>query len=108
MKGSLFISAMFFTALLIMGCDGNYGPMGGGRWNHMMNYGYGYGYGGIFMWLLFIIVIGVVVYFIIQSTKAKTSGGPLQKIPLDILKGRYAKGEITKEEYERIKKDLEG
>jgi len=27
---------------------------------------------------------------------------------LDILKRRYAKGEIAREEYERMKKDLEG
>ena len=28
--------------------------------------------------------------------------------PVDLLKRRYAKGEITKEEYEQMKKDLEG
>lgn len=28
--------------------------------------------------------------------------------PLDTLKSRYAKGEITKEEYEQMKKDIEG
>ena len=105
MKRSLYVVAVFITALLMMGCDGNYGHMGGGGWNHMMNYGYGYG--GIFMWILLIIVIGVVVYFIIQSTKAKTSGEPLKETPLDILKGRYAKREIAKEEFERMKKDLE-
>jgi len=27
--------------------------------------------------------------------------------PLQILKGRYAKGEITKEDFEKMKKDLE-
>ena len=106
MKRSLYVVAVFITALLMMGCDGNYGHMGGGGWNHMMNYGYSSGYGGIFMGILFIIVIGVVVYFVIQSTRAKTSGGPLQETPLDILKKRYAKGEISSEEYERMKKDL--
>ena len=106
MNRSLYITAAFITTLLMMGCDGNYGHMGGGGWNHMMNSGYGYGYGGIFMGILIIIVIGVVVYFIIQSTRAKTSGGPLQETPLDILKKRYAKGEISKEEYERMKNDL--
>ena len=106
MKRSLCIVAAFITTLLMMGCDGNYGHMGGGGWNHMMNSGYGYGYGGIFMGILFIIVIGVVVYFIIQSTRAKASGGSLQETPLDILKKRYAKGEISKEEYERMKNDL--
>jgi putative membrane protein len=100
------MAAAFIPALLMVGCNGNYGPMGGG-WNHMMNYGYGSGYGGMFMWILLIIVIGVVVYFIVQSTKAKTSGGPLQETHLDILKRRYAKGEITKEEYDRLKRDLE-
>ncbi len=34
------------------------------------------------------------------------STGP--ETALDILKKRYAKGEITKEEFEQMKKDLEG
>jgi putative membrane protein len=103
MKRFLHLTAALISALLIMSCGGNYGPMGG--WDHMMNYGYGSG--GMFMWLLLIIVIGVVVYIVIQNTKAKTSGGPLQETPLDILKRRYAKGKITKGEYDRLKRDLE-
>jgi uncharacterized membrane protein len=109
-----------------LGCyngDGSFGMMSpflGGRgygnggdyynrgWFHMpMMYGYGsYGmmgpYGGIFMWLLFLIVLGVVVYFVVRLLKpAGTS-----ESPLDILKKRYAGGEITKDEYEQKKKDL--
>lgn len=103
---SLVLAAASISALLITGCNEYYGPMRGG-WNHMMNYGYGCGFGGMFMWILFVIIIGVVVYFILQNTKLKNSGGTTEGTPLDILKKRYAKGEITKEEYERMKKDVE-
>ena len=65
------------------------------------------GFGGMFMWILFVIIIGIVAYFIIQNSKTKSAGGTTQETPLDILKKRYAKGEITKEEYERMKKDVE-
>ena len=106
MKRYLYISLVFIWALLVMSCgqyNGPYGPMGGG-WGHMMNYGYGYG--GMFMWILFIIVIGVVAYFIVQSIGARTAGTGRHETPLDILKKRYAKGEITKKEYDKMKSDL--
>ena len=76
-------------------------------WGHMMNFWYG----GIFMWILFLIVIVVVVYFILQSTKPKSYDSSFRKTPretsIDILKRRYARGEITKEEFEQMKKDLQ-
>lgn len=81
------------------------GPMRGLQNGYMMNYGFGYG--GMFMWLLFLIVFGVAIYFIIQVSKSKDVVGQSQDTPLDILKKRYAKGEITKEEFDRMKKDLE-
>ena len=59
------------------------------------------------MWILFLIILGVAIYFIVQSTKSKNVIGQAQDSPLDILKKRYAKGEITKEEFDRTKKDLE-
>jgi putative membrane protein len=71
----------------------------------MMNYGFGYG--GMFMWVIFIIVLGVVIYFIVQTLKSKNVAGQAQDSPLDILKRRYAKGEITKEEFDRMKKEVE-
>jgi len=34
-------------------------------------------------------------------------GGNASKRPLDILKERYARGEITRDEYQRTRRDLE-
>lgn len=75
----------------------------------MMNYGYGYGhswFGGeiimIIFWALLIAgVIALVKYFIGNDSVQKSSSSAL-----DILKERYAKGEIEKEEFESKKKDL--
>jgi putative membrane protein len=79
------------------------GYMGGG--GGMMGYG---GYGGTFMWLIVIIVIAVIVYMVYnRNAGAGGSLGGRRESPLDILKTRYAKGEISKEEFERLKRDLE-
>ncbi|MGV7223308.1 MAG: SHOCT domain-containing protein [Nitrospinales bacterium] len=74
-----------------------------GNWGHMM----GYGYGGGFMWLIVLVLVGVVIYFLLQSSKSKGSAVSTTETPLDILKKRYAKGEIDKEEFDRKKEDLE-
>ena len=60
------------------------------------------------MWIIFLIVIGLLIYFIVQAQKTKDQTPTQNENPLDILKRRYAKGEITSEEYEKMKKDLEG
>lgn len=95
------------------GFSGMMGPnmMGGG----MMGYGMmGRGamffpFGGWIMWILIIVVIGVVVYLITRTQKTgRVSGTVLsrEETALDIAKKRYARGEITKDEYESIKQDL--
>jgi putative membrane protein len=74
----------------------------------MGNYGYGMmGNGGMFFGLLFWILIIVGAYLLIKwfVEQNKTRGGE-EKSALDIAKERYAKGEITKEEFEEIKKRL--
>lgn len=73
-----------------------------GGWNQMMNFGYG----GMLMMFLFAIVIGLVIYFIITNTKANRYTGEFNKTSLDIIKERYAKGEITEEEFEKMKINL--
>ena len=81
--------------------DGGYGHMNGG-W-HMMHYGYG----GIFIWLLLIVAGVLLVYLAVRLSKDRERDKIIQETPLDILKKRYAKGEINKEEFEQMKQDLQ-
>lgn len=81
-------------------------------WGHgpgMMG-GYGMGwFGGIFMiifWIAVIIGIVFLIRWIVQSTGAGGHGGRSEESALEILKRRYAKGEIDKKEFEQKKKDL--
>lgn len=71
-------------------------------------YGYGMGWG----WFGFILMIAfwvLVILGIVYLVKAIAGRGASSKeeTPLDILKKRYARGEIDAEEFARKKKDLE-
>jgi putative membrane protein len=102
LKRILLIVITMLWGLTFFACaQGPGGPMG--NFGHMMDYGYG----GGFMWLIFLALAGVGIYFLFQASKSKGSGGSIVDTPLDILKKRYAKGEIDKEEFDRRKKDLE-
>ena len=59
------------------------------------------------MWLIVMVLVGVAIYFMLQVSKSKGSDGSAMETPLDILKKRYAKGEIDIEEFDRRKKDLQ-
>jgi len=68
-------------------------------------YGWGMGFGWIFMIMFWALVIFGIVYLVQVATKGWKSTEQ-RETPLDILKKRYAKGEITKEEFDRMKDDL--
>ena len=63
--------------------------------------------GGIFGFLLLIGFIVLVVWLATRNWGASgTSSGEGKNNALDIAKERYAKGEISHEEFEKIKKNL--
>lgn len=50
---------------------------------------------------------GAIIYGILVLFRRQNSGMQKNNRPLEILQERYAKGEITKEQFESIKKDLQ-
>lgn len=65
---------------------------------------------GVLMMILFwgaiIVLIVVLVRWLSGHTGPQHSGTPAQKTPLDILRERFARGEIDKEEFEERRKLL--
>lgn len=68
-----------------------------------MNYG-GWWFGGLLMFIFWIFVIILIVYLVKSFRRGDFDKN--KDDALNILKERYAKGEINKEEYEEKKKDV--
>lgn len=68
-------------------------------------------YGMLIVWIGGLILLGLVIFIVIYVVnRQRPWGGPDERhppTPLDILKERYAKGELTREEYEQRKRDIE-
>jgi len=59
-------------------------------------------------WGLIIVGLVFVVRWLIQASRQPGGSSPSGGRALDILKERYARGEINREEFERMKQDLGG
>jgi len=73
-------------------------------------WGWGMGFGWIFMilfWALVILGILALARWLFSGGSSSGSGGGPGRPPLDILKERYARGEINREQYEQMRRDLE-
>ena len=68
--------------------------------------GHGFGFGGGFMWLFWILLIVVVVWALKATVFSSGKAEGTDKSPLEILKDRFARGEIDEEEFERKRKLL--
>lgn len=68
--------------------------------------GWGMGTMGILFW---IIIVAAIVLLVRMVKQGQGGGNPVdrkERTPLEVLKERYARGEIDKEEYESKRNDL--
>ncbi len=102
---------LLFVILLpwnkVLAQTGRYGgwQMGPGM---MGNWGMGW-FGMIFMvifWVLVIVGLVFLIKWLIQTTSSRKTGERMGSSAIEILKERYARGEIDKTEFEAKKKDL--
>ncbi len=63
---------------------------------------YGMGWGMILVWLVPILLVAFVMLYGIRGRNRKSE----RSAPLDILEGRYARGEIDREEFLKRRDDL--
>ena len=82
------------------------GPFGPGMMRgHGWMWGLGMGFGGLVMVAFWgVVIVGVIL--LIRSVGG-AQGGLWHETPLNLLKRRYATGQITREQYEQMRKDLE-
>lgn len=103
------VAALIFIPTVMMGFM--YGYRGWQMGRGMMGYGegmMGFGWGpSILIWLILIVLIVLGIYLFFSSSKAeKGSVAPPEGRAIEILNERYAKGEITREDYLRMKEEL--
>ena len=102
------VALLVVLALLLFG---GLGMMGVGRMGSGMFRGYGMNpLGSIVGLTLAILIIGGIVallMWLVRNANHDSMITGTNESPVDILKRRYAKGEITKEQFDNIKRDLE-
>ena len=90
---------------------GTFQPPGSGEMGPRM-WGWEY-HGGLFsivliglFWIAVVVAILFLIRWLVVSTRHRNRGSKPTDSALEILRLRYAKGEINKEEFEEKKKDL--
>ena len=80
------------------------GPLGQGMMRgQWWMWGLGMGLGGLVM----LVFWGALIVGLVLLARGVGIGHGPRSTPLEILKRRYAAGQITKDEYDRVRKDLE-
>jgi putative membrane protein len=75
-------------------------------------YGMPFRGGGIFMIITAILLIALIIFLFLQYSRNRNSTGTFlqgnNENPVELLNKRLAKGEITEEEYDRLKSKISG
>lgn len=100
------IPNIFTVGLLLLG-GGAFGHGNGDDW-HMGGWPMMGGMWCPLVWLVLVVAVVVLIVLAVKYFMPKRPAGKAERSGLEILKERYAKGEISKAEFEEMKKDLEG
>ncbi len=112
MQNSTTIVIIVLVTVLLLALLGGVGMMGMGGFGMMGNMmgSYGFGFSPLGAIISFasraLIIVGIVLVVVWLAKSAGKATGESSQSPLDILKMRYAKGEITKEQFEEMKQTL--
>ncbi len=100
---------------LLVSTTASQGPPNNGEMARMHYYGYGWGWWLIVIFFWVFVIMGIVTAFRLALAGGSTARGAMRGTPssearedsaLRILKERYARGEIDKQEFEEKKEDL--
>lgn len=107
-NGLIVAIAIFVVVLLTLLLGG--GMMGFGMMAPWMGGGFFNPIWMILMVLFWAVIIGgtvLAIVWLVSQGRPMIAGLTREETPLEILKRRYAKGEITHDEYEKMRRDLE-
>jgi len=73
-------------------------------WDMPLGIGWWWIFGGVWMLIFWGGLITLIVWGVTKLSRR--NGSTAKHGPLDVAKERYAKGEISRDEYEQLRKDL--
>lgn len=102
----IILGLVAFGAPFMMG-PGRMGPdvMEEGNWH----WGMMWGLGGLTMLVFWgLLIVGVVLLIRLLDRRRTSPPAPTRESPIDIARRRYAAGELSRDEFEQMRRDLEG
>ena len=109
---ALIVALALLLAIVLLVPTLGGGMMGGGMMGPGMMGGQGSGWAWGLGWLVtaaFLGIVGVGAVWLVRALGGDTDGGAPRPLgaPLDILKRRYAAGELSREQYDEMRQVLE-